>query len=178
MYYSLFVIVLEDPTDKDALEAALRETEEEVGINRNKITIIGKLDQILSRRYQVVTPFVGVISSDFEVKPNENEVECILYVPLRFFIDRKTHHSHRMDFLNSDHYSHYFFFAEKDGRMFVIWGLTALVMVRLLEIAFGHNVIDGPHQQRSLEMWFQDAQEMDDEKISNLKSADIKLDVG
>jgi 8-oxo-dGTP pyrophosphatase MutT (NUDIX family) len=58
----------QDPTDRDSQETALRETHEEVGIEPSQVTIAGKLDQILSRKYHLVSPFVGFLQKNFTVR--------------------------------------------------------------------------------------------------------------
>ena len=71
----------QDPTDRDAVETALRETEEEVGIEPKYVNIIGRLDQILSRKYQLVSPFVGILQPGYKVDVNTN----LLQIKYLFF---------------------------------------------------------------------------------------------
>lgn len=146
---------------EDAPTTALRETEEEIGIPREKITIVGHYDQILGRKLQLVTPFVGFVSKDFTVKTNESEVEDIFYVPLRFFLEPKFVHFHKVYWIDNEEFiSPYFFYTDPNGKSFIIWGLTALAICRMFEICF--NVCIGtPNIHSILQRWFESAQESD-----------------
>ena len=68
--------------DKDALAAALRESQEEIGIDPENVQIIGQLDQVTVAKRYLVTPFVGVVLSPYDVRPNEEEVRCVVSVPV------------------------------------------------------------------------------------------------
>ena len=74
----------QDQRDANSLETAIRETREEIGLPKEKIEIIGTLDQILSLHHYLVTPFVAIIPDDFLPIPNENEIEVVFKVPLSF----------------------------------------------------------------------------------------------
>ncbi len=81
----------QDLQDANSLETALRETHEEIGLPPEKVEIIGKLDQILSLHYYLVTPFVALIPEDFVPIPNEDEIEAVFKVPLSFFMNSERH---------------------------------------------------------------------------------------
>ena len=72
----------QDSDDKDSLQTALRETHEEIGLPREKVDVIGTLDQILSLHYYLVTPYVGLIPSDFAPVPNTDEIESVFKLSL------------------------------------------------------------------------------------------------
>lgn len=69
--------------DKDLADTALRETEEEVGLRRELIHVLGPLDDIATVTGFRITPFVGTFPFPFEYKINEFEIERILEVPLK-----------------------------------------------------------------------------------------------
>ena len=50
-----------DPEDSDSLATALRETEEEMGIKRSDVTVIGEMDEIVTRSGFLVNVFAGTI---------------------------------------------------------------------------------------------------------------------
>ena len=75
-----------DSQDLNSLETALRETHEEIGLIPEKVEILGRLDQILSLHNYLVTPFVGLVPSDFQPIPNPEEIETVFKVPLLFFM--------------------------------------------------------------------------------------------
>jgi len=75
-----------EPTDKSIEYAAVRETEEEIGISMKKIEILGALDATVTLRSDfAVYPFVGVLhSSNFNI--NKQEIENIFDIPLDYLI--------------------------------------------------------------------------------------------
>jgi 8-oxo-dGTP pyrophosphatase MutT (NUDIX family) len=79
-----------DPNlDESLLDTALRETEEEIGVKREKIEILGCMDDLPTTTGYVITPFVGIIQNDVEMKKQEAEVEEIFDIPLNYFIDEQ-----------------------------------------------------------------------------------------
>ena len=83
----------QDSDDEDSLQTALRETHEEIGLPGEKVDVIGTLDQILSLHYHLVTPYVGLIPSDFVPVHNTDEIESVFKVPLTFFMKSENHWS-------------------------------------------------------------------------------------
>jgi 8-oxo-dGTP pyrophosphatase MutT (NUDIX family) len=73
--------------DKSVEDAAIRETEEELGIDRGRITILGRLDGIITHWGGLIDVVVGTIAADAveTASPNPEEVERTLLVPLSFF---------------------------------------------------------------------------------------------
>ena len=78
-----------DETDADLIETALRETEEEVGVARNKIEVIGSLSELyIPPSNFLVHPTIGFAESISEFKAQETEVEKVVEIPVAFFLDR------------------------------------------------------------------------------------------
>ena len=71
-----------DPEDKDFLDTALRETEEEMGINRKDVTILGELDSVVTNSRFHVKIFVGSIAYPYKFKPSAVEIAEVLEVPI------------------------------------------------------------------------------------------------
>ena len=115
------------------METALRETHEEIGLPPEKVEIIGTLDQILSLHYYLVTPFVALIPDDFVPIPNTGEIEAVFKVPLTFFMNGDNHWTEEFKTPIATVLAHHFDFQGYD-----IWGLTAKLILRLLEIGLGH----------------------------------------
>ena len=63
-----------DPEDKDFLDTALRETEEEMGIDRKDVTILGELDEVVTTSRFHVKVFVGSIAYPYKFKPSAMEI--------------------------------------------------------------------------------------------------------
>ena len=108
-------------------ETALRETFEEVGIRSESIEIAGRLHDYLAVTHSRVTPFAGFINGSPEVTPCAAEVARVLWVPLRFFVETEP----RIEIwerLGQRVPVHFYDFEEE-----VIWGLTARMIIDLLE---------------------------------------------
>ena len=76
-----------DPEDRDFLDTALRESEEEMGINRADVTILGELDDIVTRSNFQVKVYVGTIPYPYPFKPSAMEIAEVLEVPLSALTD-------------------------------------------------------------------------------------------
>ena len=77
----------QDPQDSNFLDTALRETEEEMGISRGDVTILGELDEIATNSRFSVQVFVGTIESSYAFKPSPIEISQVLEVPLSVLRD-------------------------------------------------------------------------------------------
>jgi 8-oxo-dGTP pyrophosphatase MutT (NUDIX family) len=111
--------------DKTLLETALRECEEEVGLPKEKLEILGELDECATRRtkYRIAT-FVSLILYPFEFKPDRCEIERIIEIPVSALIDEwKT-----TDAPTTSGVPEYYYDGER------IWGATAIILTQLLEI--------------------------------------------
>lgn len=119
-----------DPGDVDTLAAALRETEEEVGLGAEDLRCVGCLDDFVSISGYRVTPYVMHLARrDFTFRPAPQEVDEILLVPLTHLLDPA---HHRADVRRESTWLvHYFHWGP-----YVIWGLTAAILKRFLDIAF------------------------------------------
>lgn len=73
--------------DASLLGTALREAEEEIGIQPSDVTILGQLDDVVTRTGYTVTVFVGTIPHPYSFNTNDAEVEEVLEVPLTVLLD-------------------------------------------------------------------------------------------
>jgi 8-oxo-dGTP pyrophosphatase MutT (NUDIX family) len=75
--------------DMSFLETATRETEEELGISREKLKILGKIGTLIIPSGVIVESYVGMIKveSPNDFKINKDEVERLLFVPVKFFME-------------------------------------------------------------------------------------------
>ena len=89
-----------EDVDPDALAAALRETEEEIGLARERVSVIGRLDTYVTGTGFEIAPFVGVIDPPVPISIDPFEVAEAFEVPLAFILDRRDRKSTR---LNSSH---------------------------------------------------------------------------
>jgi 8-oxo-dGTP pyrophosphatase MutT (NUDIX family) len=79
-----------DAEDGDLLTTALRETEEEIGVQRQDVEVLGRLDDIVTITDFLVSPFVGALRSpDYPFVINAHEVAELVEVPLRHLMDER-----------------------------------------------------------------------------------------
>lgn len=77
--------------DIDATATALRETEEEVGLTRDFIEVIGALDLYRTGTGYQITPIVGIVTPGFTMRADPREVADVFEVPLDHFLDERNH---------------------------------------------------------------------------------------
>lgn len=108
--------------DASPVDTALRETEEEIGLHRRHVDVIGSLPDYITGTGYRVTPVVGLIAPPFELLPDANEVAEIFEVPLAFLMDGANHQ--RLSFELPEGAGRRSFYAMPYERFF-IWGATA-----------------------------------------------------
>jgi 8-oxo-dGTP pyrophosphatase MutT (NUDIX family) len=117
--------------DSSSIETALRETEEEIGLARRHIEIIGVLPEHITASAYLVTPVVGLVSPPFELTAESNEVAEIFEVPLAFLMNGMNHQI--MSFDLPEGAGRRSFYAMPYGRFFV-WGATAGMLRNLFHL--------------------------------------------
>lgn len=115
--------------DATPAQAALRETEEEIGLHRSHIDLIGRLDDYITGTGFCVTPLVGLIRPPFDLMPDPFEVAEVFEVPLSFLLDPANHQLCEKDVKGSLKR----YFAMPYGRHY-IWGATAGILMNLYEV--------------------------------------------
>ncbi len=124
-----------DHTDPDLLFTALREAEEEVGLDPELVDVVGPLGQVMSKNRLQVTPYVGIVPHDVSLQANPDELDAIFRVPLSYLIADPRH---RTDAIRLTRTTHYVPAWEFEG--YVIWGLTAYVLAELLNVGFDAKI--------------------------------------
>ena len=110
---------LED-SDASPTEAALRESEEEIGLSADQVEILGVLPDYGTSSGFRVTPVVGLVSADFEPRLDAFEVAELFSVPLHFVLQTANYQRHRVQYNGG---VRHFFAVPHAGRF--IWGATA-----------------------------------------------------
>jgi 8-oxo-dGTP pyrophosphatase MutT (NUDIX family) len=118
-----------DPGDSDPNETALRESEEEIGLNRQSVEIIGHLPQYLTVSGYSVTPVVGLVKPQAEYVLDAFEVADVFEVPLHFLMDPENHQVRAWE---SDQGSRRFYSMPYENRF--IWGATAGMLRNLYHL--------------------------------------------
>ena len=117
-----------EPEDKTPEETALRETEEEVGLNRRHIEIIGRLAQYTTRTGFSIAPVVAMVTPPFEISPDPHEVDMVFEVPLDFLLDPANHERHSREYQGVERHFH-----AMPYNGYYIWGATAGMVINLYE---------------------------------------------
>lgn len=112
-------------TGETVLTAALRETEEEIGLPAEAIEVIGRLPSFDARGYFRVTPFAGIVDPDVELVVDEHEVADVFEVPLEFLMNPKNYIAKAVDFEGETFTVYYIPYTGPDDVMRNIWGMTA-----------------------------------------------------
>lgn len=138
-----------DANDQNEKSAAIRETLEELGLNKMDISDVYPLDYLISPFGMILYPFVGFIKNTKAIKPNPSEVEEIFTVPLSFFLENepkifqvKLQPVPEEDFpydliVGGENYrwqprqmdEHFYLYENR-----VIWGLTAKILAHFIDI--------------------------------------------
>ena len=121
-----------DAGDTDLSATALRETEEELGIARTQIELLGRLDDFYSVHGYHVVPFVGIIPPPDDLQHDPFEIAATFEAPLDHFRDPAVHHvqdwQHRGRRIPVDFYQY---------KEHTIWGLTAAILRQFLDETAG-----------------------------------------
>ena len=121
--------------DNTLQNTALRESQEETGLDKAKVNILGPIDTVVSRFNVSVTPYVGIVPDDIELNDNSDEIEACFRVPLSFLLEDKRHRNDEI-IRNGD----IFFMPAYQYDSYIIWGLTAMITVDFLNIALDAKI--------------------------------------
>ncbi|WP_252926117.1 CoA pyrophosphatase [Aliihoeflea sp. 40Bstr573] len=117
-----------DPTDPTPEFAAIRETEEEIGIGAETIEIVGRMPDYVSGSGFRISPVLGVARPGFMLTLNEDEVDDAFEVPLSFLMDPANHNRDSRIWQERER----FFYTMPFGERY-IWGVTAGIIRTLYE---------------------------------------------
>jgi 8-oxo-dGTP pyrophosphatase MutT (NUDIX family) len=117
-----------DATDHSPLDAALREAEEEIGLDRAFVEPIGYLDVYGTSFGFRILPTVARVRPGFALTINKSEVDDAFEVPLAFLMDPGNHQLHSKEFRGAQRSYYAMPFAER-----YIWGATAGILRALYE---------------------------------------------
>ena len=117
-----------EPTDDSPLAAALRETEEEVGLDPRFIDPIGYLDLYMTTQGYRIVPTLARIAPDYRLVLNPSEVDEVFEVPLDFLMEPGNHQKRSRDW---EGITRYYFEIPFEQRR--IWGVTAGILRNLYE---------------------------------------------
>ncbi|WP_412777349.1 CoA pyrophosphatase [Thalassospira lucentensis] len=110
-------------------ETALRETEEEIGLNRGHIELIGRIDDYYTVTGYQVTPVIGLVTPPFDLVPDDHEVAEVFEVPLEFILNPGNQKLQTVTFEGTRR--RYFAIPYRE---YYIWGATAGMLVNFSEV--------------------------------------------
>jgi len=111
-----------DPEDESIIATALREANEEVGLLAEHATVLGELDQVVSRFGYLVTPVLAVIPPGLQHTANPGELDAVFEVPLSLFREKPAKYFERGNIRIPSY----------DYDEFHIWGLTAMMIAEMM----------------------------------------------
>jgi 8-oxo-dGTP pyrophosphatase MutT (NUDIX family) len=124
-----------DDNDETLLQTALRESEEEIGLEPSVVEVLAPLQSGITRWGIKVTPFVGIVPDQVTLTPNPGELDAVFRVPISFFLADQR--------IRTDLYrrSEGMFWAPAyDFEGFEIWGFTARILVDFLNRGFDAGI--------------------------------------
>ena len=115
-----------EPGDTTPEFTALRESQEEIGLRPERVEILARLSDYITRTGYQVTPIVGLLTPPLELVPDPREVQEIFEVPLAFLLDPRNHRRQTRE-LNGKTVGFY----EMTFQQHTIWGATAGMLMNL-----------------------------------------------
>ena len=120
-----------EQVDKDIVDTALREAEEEIGVNRNSVMVLGKLtDLFIPPSNFLVTPVVGYTTERPDFRPDPDEVDRILEYPMDELLNELNIMEKEIAIFPEVTLKVPCFYI--DGN--VIWGATAMILSELIDV--------------------------------------------
>lgn len=112
-----------DASDNSFIDAALRETEEELGISPDVIEVVGVIDEVTTPSGFLITPVVGIMKTSPALRLNHAEVKDAFTVPLSFFSDSANMRIEHRHFEGKRREVYFFEYGDK-----IVWGVTAYII--------------------------------------------------
>lgn len=117
-----------DEGDLSPEQAALREAEEEIGLDPSFVETVGRLPQYLSGTGFRIVPVLSVVRRGFVIKPNPDEVDAVFEVPLSFLMNPDNHQRDSRTWQGIVRHFYVMPYGER-----YIWGITAGIIRTLYE---------------------------------------------
>ncbi|WP_276120712.1 CoA pyrophosphatase [Pararhizobium qamdonense] len=117
-----------DPEDDTPERAALRETEEEIGLDRRFVETVGRLPYYMAMSGFRITPILAVVQPGYDLIPNPAEVAAVFDVPLSFLMNPDNHGLGQATWKGAERYFYSMPYGEQH-----IWGITAGIVRMLYE---------------------------------------------
>jgi 8-oxo-dGTP pyrophosphatase MutT (NUDIX family) len=123
-----------EESDASPEATALREAEEEVGLDAAQIEILGRLPEYRTGTGFVITPVVGLVTPPLNLKLDDFEVAEVFEPPLEFLLDNANHQRHRVEVRGA---MREYWAMPWEG--YYIWGATAGMLVSLHQLLYAET---------------------------------------
>lgn len=120
-----------DDQDLTIEAAAVREANEEIGLDSSDVNILGRMSEFITISNYQVTPFVGVIPWPYSLTPSPDEVSRIFSIPLSWLGD-SSNYEELERVLPDNSVVSVIYFKEYDKE--ILWGATARITIEFLKI--------------------------------------------
>ena len=129
-----------DEEDSSVEETVLREVHEEIGIPREEVEILGRIDDTLTMVSSfLIHPYVGLVPRAYQFRVNKKEVERIIRIPLEIFHPEISgSRGSAFEYEGEIYYGPTFEYQDE-----VIWGATAKIMLNFMEIVGSRILLPG-----------------------------------
>ncbi len=120
-----------DPEDASRVDTALREAEEEIGLRRSDVTVLGQLDDLLTVTQYHITPVVGLFPWPYEFVLSQRELSAVFGAPLRWLADPANLETQYREPLAPGPKIPVYYLRYGS---YTIWGATARMLLNLIEV--------------------------------------------
>ena len=120
-----------DHSDQNPIDTALRETFEEIGIERKSIETISALPSMQTITHYYITPIIGFVEWPTKIKLEEGEVERVFTIPISWLADDNNHEK-RLYEGPGNIKRNVIFYKQYDGE--IVWGITAAITQCLISL--------------------------------------------
>lgn len=136
--------------DTDDVATALREAHEELGIDPGAVTVLATMPPLLSKHLLSVTPVVATVPPGLSFTPSPTEVAHVFTAPLGMFLRGGPCYQYRDVAWEGLPYRLHYWDYKYRGQEFLIWGLTAGVLIMVAEQALGRRAAFPVHPPGAL----------------------------
>ncbi len=120
-----------EPEDRNLIDTALRESEEEIALPRRKVEMIAMFDPQVTLYGVKVTPFLGFIPEGLRFLPELTELDAVFQVPLGYLLNASNHTQSRFTTLGNTYDAPCIFYQN-----YCIWGITYRIMLDVFREVF------------------------------------------
>ncbi|KAI3732025.1 hypothetical protein L1987_63221 [Smallanthus sonchifolius] len=126
-----------DEGDTDDIRTALREAEEEIGLDPALVDVVAVLEPFITKENVTVVPVLGILWNKQAFNPvlNPDEVESIFYAPFEMFLKDENRRHEEREFQGDKYLFHYFDF-KTNNKVYVIWALTAGILISTASLVY------------------------------------------